>query len=155
MTEVGRIAFVQVQRSSLKKGERPNRYYDPAPLLTVPAMLLTPRGVVGIADGRKIIDVHHADHPQSKNKNFENCISIGFTSHYRAMQKKFGAHVYDGCAGENIIIEVERQMTIDDLGDSLTIQSGDRSIRLPTHRHDDGRSCRCRPRAGVARLALS
>ncbi len=44
---IGRIKLVQVQRSSLKAGERPNRYYDPAPLLPVDGLLLSPSGVVG------------------------------------------------------------------------------------------------------------
>lgn len=131
MITIGRVAFVQVQRSSLKLGERPNRYYDPAALLKVPAMLLTSRGVVGLpGDGQKIIDVHNADHLKSKNNNLENGISIGFTSHYRAMREKFGPQVIDGCAGENIIVEAEDQIALEDLGEELAIQSGDRLIRL-------------------------
>ncbi len=56
MREIGLIKLVQVQRSSLKQGQRPQRYYDPAPLL------LSPPGVCAVsADGESIIDIHHAD----------------------------------------------------------------------------------------------
>src|SRR5437763_11509151 len=33
--EIGRVKQVQVQRSSLKVGERPHAYYDPTPLFVV------------------------------------------------------------------------------------------------------------------------
>ncbi len=52
MHEIGRIKQVQIQRSSLKLGERPYRVYDPAPLLVVDSLALSARGVVGVtADG--------------------------------------------------------------------------------------------------------
>src|SRR2546430_5652355 len=35
MRELGRIVRLQIQRSSLKTGEKPRRRYDPAPLLAV------------------------------------------------------------------------------------------------------------------------
>ena len=35
MSELGRVVRLQVQTGSLKLGERPNRVYDPAPLLAV------------------------------------------------------------------------------------------------------------------------
>jgi hypothetical protein len=129
MQEIGRIKLVQMQRSSLKQGQRPYCYYDPAPLLVVERLLLAPRGVVGLtASGQQLIDVHHADHPESKNHGLLNGISIGFTSHYRQMRDQFGVHLADGCAGENILIETERRFTLADLGESLMIQGADGRI---------------------------
>src|SRR4029079_11330029 len=106
MQEIGRIKLVQIQCSSLKQGQRPYCYYDPTPLLVVERLLLAPRGAVGLtASGQQLTDVHHADHPESKNHGLLNGTSIGFTSHYRRMRDQFGAHLADGCAGENILIE--------------------------------------------------
>ena len=97
MREIGLIKHVQLQRSSLKQGQRPHRYYDPAPLLLVERLRLAPGGVSGLsADGLPIIDVHHANHPETKNSLGMNGISIGFTSHYRAMRDQYGAHLSAG-----------------------------------------------------------
>jgi hypothetical protein len=131
MQEIGRIKLVQIQRSSLKQGQRPHRYYDPAPLLNVERLLLTPDGVVGLAaGGEQLIDVHHAAHPESKNRSRSNGISVGFTSHYRAMRDQYGTHLADGCAGENILVEVDRSFTLEALGQQLLIQSADGSLAV-------------------------
>ncbi len=115
---------MQVQRSSLKAGERPNRYYDPAPLLPVDGLLLSPSGVVGLpTGGEQLIDVHNAEHPSSKNVRGANGISIGFTSHYREMRERFGPHLTDGIAGENIVVESDRSFALADLGQRLVIQT--------------------------------
>jgi hypothetical protein len=120
---IGRIKLVQIQRSSLKAGERPNRYYDPAPLLPVDSLLLSPGGVVGQSAGEQLIDVHNADHPDSKNLRGINGISIGFTSHYREMRERCGPHLSDGIAGENILVESDRSFALADLGQRLVIQT--------------------------------
>jgi hypothetical protein len=126
MREIGHIKRVQIQRSSLKQGQRPHRYYDPTPLLVVERLLLTPGGVIGVtASGEQLIDVHHAQHPETKNHGLVNGISIGFTSHYRHMRDQFGDHLAAGCAGENILIETDRHYTLGELGESLVIQGAD------------------------------
>lgn len=125
MQEIGKIKQVQVQRTSLKAGQKPNRYYDPTPLLVVEQLRLLPGGVIGItADGSEIIDVHHTEHPQSKNQDV-NGVSIGFTSHYQSIRKQYGDHLEDGGAGENILVEVEdgRIFTLSDLGSRVAILS--------------------------------
>src|SRR4051812_40755371 len=117
MQEIGLIKLVQLQRSSLKQGQRPQRYYDPAPLLVVDRLLLAPPGISAVSvNGEPIIDIHHADHPETKNSQGKNGISFGFTSHYRAMRECYGAHLPDGCAGENILIESDRVWSLDKLG---------------------------------------
>lgn len=100
---IGPIVRLQVQTSSLKHGERPRSWYDPAPIRAVPAMLLDEGGVTGVDDG-DIADVHHRDHPQSKHRR-ENGVSVGFTGHYSAMRTRFGDHLVDGIAGENILVD--------------------------------------------------
>jgi len=122
--EIGRIKQVQVQRASLKAGERPYRYYDPTPLLVVDGLLLSPGGVIGLsANGEQVIDVHNTGHPASKNQRGLNGISIGFTSHYQAMRERYGLHLADGIAGENILVESDRDFALADLGERLAIRT--------------------------------
>lgn len=129
---IGRITLLQIQRASLKAGERSHRYYDPTPLLELPSLHLTPDGAIGQpAAGEPIVDVHNASHPQSKNARGLNGISIGFTSHYGAMRERFGPHLTDGCAGENIVVAAERVLGLADLGGELMIVGDDgRRARL-------------------------
>jgi hypothetical protein len=129
LDEIGHIRQIQIQRSSLKAGERPYRYYDPTPLLVVDGLLLSPGGVIGLAaDGEQVIDVHNTAHPLSKNQRGINGISISFTSHYQAMRDRFGPHLTDGCAGENILVETSRVFALGDLGDRLAIQTASGAI---------------------------
>jgi hypothetical protein len=132
MQSIGTIKQVQIQRASLKAGRRPYAYYDPTPLLVVDELLLSPDGVVGVADGgEQIVDVHHAAHLASKSRQGSNGISIGFTGHYQAMRERFGAHLGDGIAGENILVECDHVLALDDLGEQLAIETaGGALIRL-------------------------
>lgn len=106
MRVLGTVVRLQVQAASLKVGDAPRRY-DPSPLQVVHALTVTPGGVVGVTgepDG--LIDVHHQDHPGTKNSGGKNGISLGFTSHYHAMRQQFGPHLSDGIAGENVLIQL-------------------------------------------------
>jgi hypothetical protein len=125
MREIGAIKQTQIQLSSLKQGQRPHRYYDPAPLLVVERMRLTAGGALGLEGDQQRIDVHHADHPDSKHRQGVNGLSIGFTNHYHAMRDHFGAHLTDGCAGENILIETDQLWTLEALGEALVIECRD------------------------------
>jgi hypothetical protein len=120
---IGTIKQVQIQRSSLKRGERSQQYYDPSPLLVVSRLLLTKRGAIGItAEGERITDVHHADHPASRYRG-ENGISLGFTTHYERMRTHFGPHLRDGIAGESILIEDDgREVRLDELAEGVAIK---------------------------------
>jgi hypothetical protein len=119
---IGTIARLQVQESSLKVGVKPRRY-DPAPLRSVPAISFSPAGVVGLTEhGESIVDVHHREHPSSKNRGGENGISLGFTAHYREMRRRFGQHLRDGIAGENILIETDRQFPVEELATGVVIE---------------------------------
>ncbi|MBZ0294764.1 MAG: MOSC domain-containing protein [Anaerolineae bacterium] len=123
MKKIGTVKQVQVQQSSLKAGEKPNQYYDPAPLLVVDALHLTAAGVTGLTmDGSQIVDVHNATHPASRNGG-DNGVSVGFTSHYRAMRDQFGTHLVDGIAGENILVESDHRWRLDELGARLAFEN--------------------------------
>lgn len=128
---VGRIVRLQLQLSSLKEGGGRLKHYDPAPILPVDNFLAAAEGVsLNGADGPRL-DVHHARHPMSKNRALTNSLSIGFTSHYRQMRERFGAHLIDGIAGENILIETDRQFDLAALEGGLVIERADGShVRL-------------------------
>jgi hypothetical protein len=119
---IGTVVRLQVQESSLKVGGKPRRY-DPLPIRSVPAISLGPAGVVGLAaNGETIVDVHHREHPSSKNRGGENGISFGFTGHYFAMRQRFGQHLADGIAGENILIEADRQFRVEELANGVVVE---------------------------------
>src|SRR6266496_799174 len=103
MRTIGTNARLQIHRSSLTTREKPDRVYDPAPLLAVPRLGVTPDGVLGAAaDGGWLVDVHHRAHPDTKNEDGLHGVSVGFTSHYDAMRERFGDRITPGCAGENL-----------------------------------------------------
>jgi hypothetical protein len=127
---IGTIVKLQVQRSSLKLGERPRRWFDPAPLLTVPALSLSPDGVVGLPpDGEPVVDVHNRIHPETRHGN-GNGVSLGFTSHYAGMRSRFGERLADGIAGENILVQTERDFARGDLPSRVTIEGVEGLVRL-------------------------
>jgi len=127
---IGTIVRLQVQQSSLKPGERPRRWFDPAPLLAVPALAVSEAGVVGLPpDGEPVIDVHNRDHPASKHGE-GNGISVGFTSHYARMRARLGAQLVDGIAGENVLVQTERDFLRGDLPAILVVEGGDGIIHF-------------------------
>ena len=126
MRDLGRIVRLQVQRSSLKTGEKPTRVYDPTPLLTVDRLALGPDGTLGEGrDGSWVVDVHHRAHPRTKNDDGVHGVSLGFTSHYALMRDRFGDRITVGCAGENIIVETERRIALEDLDGGVVLLAPD------------------------------
>jgi hypothetical protein len=129
MKLIGMIQRLQIQREPLKVGERPNRRYDPSPLLAVDGLLLTAEGAIGVLDdGGQWIDVHHAGHPRTRHSGGLNGLSIGFTSHYDHMRAYFGRNLPGGIAGENILVEYAEIMSLAEISPRLVIEddfSGD------------------------------
>ncbi len=129
MELIGTVTRLQIQESSLKVGDKPRRY-DPAPLRAVPELVVTRAGVSFIDGiGTTIIDVHNVEHSASKNRA-ANGVSLGFTSHYAAMRERFGDHLSDGIAGENILIESTRTFAESELLGGVIVESDD-GRRLP------------------------
>ena len=123
MTEFGRVVRLQVQTAGLKRGERPNRVYDPSPLVEVANLRLSPSGAAGLtAEGETVLDVHHADHPATQNAPGRE-VSFGFTSHYGKMQDRYGKRMAIGCAGENILVETDRVLRLQDFAGGLAFRS--------------------------------
>jgi len=119
LRELGRVKITQVQPSGLIYEVSGGYRYDPSCRVEVNRLLVSARGVEGIDfQDQRMLDIHHADHPDSSN-NGNNGISIGFTSHYRKMRARFGDHLQDGTAGENIIIDTEQEIWLADLGQQV------------------------------------
>lgn len=124
MNYLGTVKLTQIQRDRLKIGEKPNQVYKPDPLLAVNAIRLTPQGVIGItADGGEMVDVHHQNHPNTRNVENRNSISVGFSTLYDYMRGRFGDMAKLGIAGENLIIENAGTFDIQTLGSALVIET--------------------------------
>lgn len=131
MIFLGEIVNLQVQEHSLKVGEGISQRFDNAGLRRVDHLELNDGGVRGVRDGVEIADVHHRDHPQSKLRGTLNSISFGFTSHYDLMRERFGDHLIDASAGENILISHNGRVDLADVDEGLVIQGkSGRSLHL-------------------------
>lgn len=123
MELIGQVIRLQVQRSRLKPGRGPTRVYNPQPLVEVAELAIGPRGVTG--DG--ILDVHHADHPDTRNNQLTNGVSLMTVSRYRALREMFGDHLLDGCAGESLLTDTEH---LEDLSGRLVLEGDEGPIVL-------------------------
>src|SRR6266571_3515095 len=126
MRTIGKITRLQIQRGSLKTGEKPDRVYDPAPLLSVPRLAITPDGVLGAgADGGWLVDVHHRAHPHTKNEDGLHGVSVEFTAHYDAMRERFGDRITPGCAGRSLLASTTQRLTYEELAGGLLVMGRD------------------------------
>lgn len=103
----GVVARLQVQRSRLKPGSRGARVYDPSPIIEVEALEVGPRGCVGLVGPDRVLDVHHADHPDSRNRGLANGLSLLPRSHYDLLQARYGGHLAIGTLGESLLVDLD------------------------------------------------
>jgi hypothetical protein len=123
--ELGRVKLVQVQPDGLIIETPLGYFYDASRLVKVDRLHITSMGIEATTpEGEHVLDIHHIDHP---NKAYDNddLVCIGFTSHYQAMRARFGEHMVDGIAGENITIEYEQEVWLEDLGQQIAIENAD------------------------------
>ena len=128
MELLGTVVRLQVQRSRLKPGPAGARVYDPAPLLEVPALEVGPRGVVGRSPDGPVLDVHHADHPDTRNVRLVNGLSLLPRTSYDALRALYGDHLVDGSAGESLLLETAGPWTADDLAGTLRLETADGGV---------------------------
>ena len=122
--ELGKVKLVQIQPNGLIIDTPNGDFYDATRRVEVDSLLITPMGIEAVLpSGEPVLDIHHIHHPDKAYK--DDLISIGFTSHYEAMRQRFGEHMRDGTAGENIIIESDREIWLDDLGQQVMIESAE------------------------------
>ena len=122
MELIGTVVRLQVQRSRLKPGPKPHRVYDPAPLLEVDELAVTPRGVTGPGG---LLDVHHADHADTRNVKLTNGLSVMTTQRYDALREAYGPQLVDGIAGESLLLDAG-----DDLTGELLLESEEGHLDL-------------------------
>ena len=123
LRELGVVKLVQVQPSGLIIKTGTDYTYDPSRRVEVDQLRITPEGIEAVTpDGEHVLDIHHTAHPQTHSEG-DNAISIGFTYHYTEMRKRFGKHMVDGIAGENIIIDFEEEIWLDDLGQQIAMEN--------------------------------
>jgi len=143
MRPLGSLVRLQIQRNTLKTGVKPDRVYDPAPILAVDRLAVGPDGVLGAgSDGSWLVDVHHRAHPATKNEDGLHGVSVGFTAHYEAMQQRFGDRLTLGCAGENLIARTAAPLALADLAGGLAIVGPDGSERVRLRVLEVARPCR-------------
>ena len=123
LTPIGTVLRLQVQRSPLKPGPAGARAYDPAPLLEVEALEVGPRGVVGQTTDGPVLDVHHADHPQTRNRRLTNGLSLLPRAHYATLRSRYGPHLLDGVAGESLLVDTDGPWTEADFGGTLWLET--------------------------------
>jgi len=120
--DLGRVKLVQVQPSGLIIDTPSGDFYDATRRVEVEKLIITALGIeADTLNGEHVLDIHHINHPDKAYK--DDLISIGFTSHYAAMRERFGEHMEDGVAGENIIIEYDREVWMEDLGQQIIIEN--------------------------------
>lgn len=107
MELIGTVVRLQIQRDRLKPGPAGARVYDPAPLLEVEAVEIGPRGVHGLVGEESLLDVHHADHPHTRNVQLLNGVSVMTTARYADLRERYGDRLVDGIAGESILLDAD------------------------------------------------
>lgn len=106
MRNLGRIVQLQVQLDVLKPGEGDQRVFDPTPLRSVPRLWISPEGTLAEGpDGGYLLDVHHAAHPRSRQREGVNALSFGSSFHWAEMMAHFGRDLPLGIAGENFLVD--------------------------------------------------
>lgn len=121
--ELGIVKLMQLQSSGLIIETPSGYFYDASRRVEVDRLLITSKGIEATTpEGDHVLDIHHIDHPDKAYDN-DDLISIGFTSHYEAMRARFGEHMVDGIAGENIIIDYEEEVWPEDLGQQIGIEN--------------------------------
>lgn len=126
MSEVklGEVALLQVHGDQVKRIGR----YDPAPLIQVEEASVARDGMLGWTGSAWVVDKHHEAWPEPGPRR---PLSIGFTSHYAKMRERYW-DIALGAAGENVVIETDRVMALDELGERLIVRGDNReAVLLP------------------------
>lgn len=128
--DLGKVKLVQLQPSGLIIETPSGYFYDASRRVEVDRIQITSKGIeANTPKGEQVLDIHHINHPD-KAYDDDDLVCIGFTSHYEAMRERFGEHMVDGVAGENIIIEYDREVWINDLEQQIAIENVETGHRV-------------------------
>ena len=125
LRELGAVKLVQLQPNGLIIEKGSGYFYDESRRVEVDRLEINSKGIEATTlTGEHVLDIHHLDHPD-KEYDDDDLVCIGFTSHYQAMRTRFGDHMVDGIAGENIIIDFEKEVWVDDIGTQIAIENSE------------------------------
>ncbi len=130
MEVLGTVVRLQVQTGALKPRPSGSGRYDPAPLREVGALTVDDRGCTGLVDGAAVLDLHHADHPDTRNVRCVNGLSLLPVAHYARLRATYGAHLVDGAAGENLLLRTDGPWSAADLHGDLLLEVDGGTIAL-------------------------
>ena len=120
---LGTVKLVQVQPDGMRISTPEGKIFDPTRRIEVEKIEITAEGISAeTPGGGQILDIHHTAHPKTHFRA-GNSVSIGFTAHYHAMRSRYGAHIVEGSAGENVIIDFPDEIWFDDLGKQLLFEN--------------------------------
>ena len=123
LRELGRVKLVQVQPNGIIIETPSGYFYDVSRRVEVESLLITSRGIEAkTPGGEHVLDIHHLDHPD-KMYDEDDLVCIGFTSHYNSIRERYGEHIVDGSAGENIIIDCESEVWPKDLSHQIALKN--------------------------------
>jgi hypothetical protein len=125
------IVRLQVQTEPLKVGRAPYRRYEPSAIEAVHRLEVSPSGVVGLAERLgSVMDVHHVDHPRSRDRKGEGGVSVMGTGDYARLRTRYGDHLTEGIAGESILIDAPDGLAGRDMPTQITLVTAAGPIEL-------------------------
>ena len=131
MTTDYRIVRLQVQHSPVKIGTAPLRHYEPAALVVVRSLRAGPRGVHGVTDGGEVVlDVHHRDHRQTRDRKGRAGVLFMGTGDYVALRERYGDHVVDGIAAETMLLDAPEGLAGRNLPATVTVHTAGGPLEL-------------------------
>ena len=126
-----RIVRLQIQTEPLKTGRAPLRTYDPSPVESVPRLEVTPSGIIGLAERLgSVIDVHHVDHPRSRDLKGIGGVSVMGTGDYLNLRARYGDHLTEGIAGETILLDAPDGLARLDMPSEIVVITAGGPIEL-------------------------
>jgi hypothetical protein len=127
------IVRLQIQTDPLKVGQAPLRRYDPAAIESVHRIQVGPCGVIGLAERLgAAVDVHHTDHPQSRDRKGVGGVTVMGTGDYARLRSRYGDHLTEGIAGETILVDAPEGLAGLDMPPQMEVLTADGPIVL-TH----------------------
>ena len=123
--EVGQVVKLQIHR----RHQRDEGVYRLDPLAEVSTLRLTANGPIGFDGNSWIVDCHHRHHPQATSHRPGRALSIGFTSHYEDIWKRF-TPIPLGASGENVIVSSDEVISEAELDGGIRIGTPQASVMV-------------------------
>lgn len=110
MPVIGIVKRLQIQRAPMKDQ---GHGYDLSVLVPARVALVEGAGITALLASGAVMDVHHASHPANYCRRSARRLSIMTVGDYERIRDRFGDHVADGTAGENILVDTGDRLGLD------------------------------------------